>query len=145
MKRENLYSFRERINDYYRSLNLENQERFLKKQPDLDVENISELILEFLEELKSLEPFGLGNEEPIFRLMNVQIIEKRKMGTEGQHLRLDVKGKDGKAIKLVAFYAPEKWLNLEYDDTIEPIVQLVENEFNGVRSVEARIIDIWYN
>ncbi|MBR3138120.1 single-stranded-DNA-specific exonuclease RecJ [Candidatus Saccharibacteria bacterium] len=145
LKRENLYSFRERINDYYRSLNLENQERFLKKQPDLDVENISELILEFLEELKSLEPFGLGNEEPIFRLMNVQIIEKRKMGTEGQHLRLDVKGKDGKAIKLVAFYAPEKWLNLEYDDTIEPIVQLVENEFNGVRSVEARIIDIWYN
>ena len=95
--------------------------------------------------MPGLRTTDLGNEEPIFRLINVQIIEKRKMGTEGQHLRLDVKGKDGKIIKLVAFYAPDEWLNLEYDDMIEPIVQLVENEFNGVRSVEARIIDIWYN
>ena len=142
VEQKNLYKFREQINEYYESLNLKNQEKYLKKQPDLDVENLNELSLDFLEELKQLEPFGLGNEEPIFCLKNVKIMEIRKMGTENQHLRIDIKGKDGQIIKLIAFFAPEEWLKLDYDDKIEPIVQLMENEFNGVRSVEARILDL---
>ena len=64
------------------------------------------------------------------------------MGAENQHLRLDVKDKFGHILKLVSFYAPEKWLNLDYGAKIEPVVKLTENEFNCVRSVEARIIDI---
>ena len=64
------------------------------------------------------------------------------MGAENQQLRLDIKDKSGHILKLVSFYAPEEWLDLDYDTKIEPIIKLIENEFNGVRSVEARIIDI---
>lgn len=142
VERQNLYAFREKINEYYLGLELKNQEQYFKKQVDLDIENFGELNLELIDELKQLEPFGTGNEEPIFRLQNVDIVEIRKMGNENQHLRLDVKGKDGKIIKLIAFFAPEDWLNLDYADKIEPVVQLMENEFNGVRSVEARILEI---
>ena len=87
--------------------------------------------LDFLDELKQLEPFGAGNEEPIFRLKNVEIAEIRKMGAEENHLRLDVKDKHGNTLKLVAFFAPENWLNLDYEAKIEPIIKLVENDFNG--------------
>ena len=142
IEQKNLYAFREKINEYYKSLKLKNQEKYLKIEPDLEVENIGELSLDFLEELKQLEPFGTGNEEPIFRLKNVEIHDIRKMGTENQHLRIDVKGKDGKTIKLIAFFAPKHWLSLNNDDRIEPIVQLMENDFNGVRSTEARILEI---
>ena len=90
-----------------------------------------------------LEPFGAGNEEPIFQLKNVEIELIRKMGTENQHLRLDVRDKNGHILKLVAFFTPEEWLNLDYETKIEPVIKLTENEFNGVRSVEARIIDIY--
>lgn len=96
-----------------------------------------------MQDLKLLEPFGPGNEEPIFRLKNVSIREIRSMGAEGKHLRVDLKDRSGKPLKLVAFYAPESWLNLDPGyDHIEPLVKLVENDFNGVRSVEARIVDI---
>ena len=145
LEQKNLYNFREQINEYYKSLNLKDQKQYLKKRPDLDLEDLSELTLDFLEELKQLEPFGLGNEEPIFRLKNVQIIEIRKMGADQNHLRLDIKDYQGKTLKLIAFFAPEKWLNLDYETKIEPIIKLTENDFNGVKSVEAQIVDICYN
>ena len=140
---KHLYQFREQINEYYRSLHLANQEDYLKQHADLDLNDFSELNLNLLEELKQLEPYGPGNEEPIFRLKNVDLTSVTRMGAERNHLRLDLRDKNGKYLKLVAFYAPEKWLNLDPQfDRIEPLVKLIENDFNGVKSVEARICDI---
>ena len=139
---KNLYNFREQINEYYRNLHLTEQERFLRSNPDLEIADFSDLSLDFLDDLKSLEPFGAGNEEPIFRLKNIEIVDIRKMGTANQHLRLDVRDKNGKILKLVAFFAPESWLNFDYESKIEPLVKFTENNFNGVRSIEARIVDI---
>lgn len=140
---QNLYQFRERINDYYRSLHLTGQERYFATTADLDVPDFSDLTLDLLSDLQALEPFGPGNEEPIFRLKGVQLINVTRMGAERNHLRLDLRDKNGKYLKLVAFYAPEEWLNLDPQfDRIEPLVRLTENDWDGVKSVEARICDI---
>lgn len=140
---KNLYKFREQINEYYHSLHLKNQENYLKQHADLELTDFSDLNLNLLEELKQLEPYGPGNEEPIFRLKNVNLVNVTRMGADRNHLRLDLRDKDGKYLKLVAFYAPEKWLNLDPQfDHIEPLVKLNENEFNGIKSIEARIIDL---
>ncbi len=139
----NLYKFREQINEYYRSLRLPDQSKYLIRQPDLDLTDFSELNLDLLDELKLLEPYGPGNEEPIFRLRNINLVNVTRMGADRNHLRLDLRDKNGKYLKLVAFYAPKKWLNLDPEfDHIEPVIKLTENDFNGVKSVEARICDI---
>lgn len=137
-----LYEFREKINEYYRSLHLTGQEEYLKQHADLDVSNLSDLSLQFLDELKLLEPFGAGNEEPIFRLPEVDIINVSRIGSEQNHLRLDIRDKKGTNLKLIAFYAPEQWLTLTPEDKVIPLIKLMENDFNGVKSVEARIVDI---
>ena len=137
-----LYEFRERINEYYKSLHLTNQEEHLRQRADLDVLNLADLSLQFLDELKLLEPFGPGNEEPIFRLPEVDIVNISRMGAERNHLRLDIRDKKGNNLKLVAFYAPEQWLTLTPEDKVVPLVKLMKNDFNGVKSVEARIVDI---
>ena len=143
LEQKNLYQFREKINTYYRSLNLTNQEQHLKNRADLVVFNFADLNLNFLEELKLLEPFGAGNEEPIFHLKDVDIVNVTRMGTERNHLRLDLRDKNGKSLKCLAFFAPEAWLNLDPAiDRIEPLVKITENDFNGVKSLEARICDI---
>ena len=140
---KNLYQFREKINDYYRSLHLVNQEAFFRSHADLDLNDFSDLNLDLLADLKMLEPFGPGNEEPIFRLKNVQITSVTRMGAERNHLRLDLRDKTGKNLKCLAFFAPESWLGLDPAcDQIEPLIKLTENDFNGVHSLEARIIDI---
>lgn len=141
--RENLFKFREQLNEYYRSLHLADQEKYFAKSPDLELTDFSDLTLELLDDLKSLEPFGPGNEEPIFRLKNVQLVNVTRMGSDRNHLRLDLRDKNGKYLKLVAFFAPEKWFTLDpaYDQ-IEPIIKVTENDFNGVKSVEARLLDL---
>lgn len=139
----NLYQFREQINDYYRSLHLPDQSKYLTQHADLDLTDFSELTLDLLEELKQLEPYGPGNEEPIFSLKNIDLTNVTRMGADRNHLRLDLRDKNGKYLKLVAFYAPEQWLNLDPQlDRIEPLIKLTENDFNGVKSVEARLIDL---
>lgn len=145
VEQKNIYAFREKINNYYNSLKLKNQDQYFKVHADLELEDFSDLTLDFLDDLKSLEPFGAGNEEPIFKLKNVQIENVARMGAEQNHLRLDLKDKNNKHLKLVAFYAPEEWLNLDPTDPmlkIEPLITLTENEWGGVKSVEARLIDL---
>ncbi len=143
VEQKNLYRFREQINEYYHSLNLPDQSKYLIAHPDLTLSDFSDLTLDFLNDLKSLEPFGPGNEEPIFRLRDIQLIGATRMGSERNHLRLDLRDSHGNYLKAVAFFAPEQWLNLDPQfDRIEPLIKLTENEFNGVKSVEARIIDI---
>ena len=140
---KDLYGFREKINQYYQSLNLTDQEKYFISEADLAINDFSELDLSFLEELKKLEPYGPGNEEPIFRLKNVSIANVTRMGAERNHLRLDLRDCHGKILKCLAFFAPEKWLNLDPAfDRIEPLVKFTENDFNGVKSLEARLIDI---
>ena len=135
-------AFEERINEYYDSLQLQDQERFFEKEPDLVTSEPGELTLEFFEELQTLEPFGPGNEVPIFGLREMFVLDKGLMGAEEQHLRLLVRGADGKVMKLVAFNAPENWRKVQQGETIELMIGLEENEWNGLRSVEGRILDL---
>ena len=134
--------FRRAVNEYYRSLKLENQERFLGVREDLEVREFEDLSLELLEEMRKLEPFGNGNAEPVFLLKEVRVVEASKMGAEGEHLRLTVWDQQGKSMKLVQFRAPEEYLRLQGGETVNVWIQLVENEFRGIRSAEGRILKL---
>lgn len=142
VERKNLYAFREKINAFYISLNLKNQNKYFNITADLETDTLADLTLDLLNDLKLLEPFGAGNEEPIFRIKGATILETKRMGDKNQHLRLDLRDQNGKIIKCVAFFAPEKWFNLYDDAKYDFLIKPVENVWNGTRSVEARICDI---
>ncbi|MBQ6510657.1 single-stranded-DNA-specific exonuclease RecJ [Candidatus Saccharibacteria bacterium] len=134
-----LNEFKTEINKYYKSLKLEDQERFLNAKEDLAIDNLSDFEPEILDEMKQLEPFGDKNEEPVFMLENVEVRELRKMGKNGEHLSLLVSDKKGNKMKTVAFYAPERWLELEEGTYINIWIKLIENDWNGIKTLEGRI------
>lgn len=142
LEKAKLGDFRRAVNGYYRGLGLENQERFLGVREDLEVQDFEDLSLELLDELRKLEPFGAGNAEPVFLLPEVRVVEASKMGAEGEHLRLIVWDQHGKSMKLVQFRAPEEYLRLQGGETVNVWIQLVENEFRGIRSAEGRILKL---
>lgn len=142
VEQKKLYAFREKMNAYYESLGIKNEEYFFSTHADLEISELKDFSLDLLEDLKTLEPFGAGNEEPVFCLTDVTILETKRMGDKNQHLRIDLRGKDGKIIKCVAFFAPEEWFSLYDDEQYNFFIKPVENEWNGVRSIEARLIDI---
>ena len=134
--------FKEEINKYYVSLNLQNQERFWRQDADLMVGGAGEFSEEFLREMELLEPFGVGNEVPVFEMPEILVTEKRLMGAEGEHLSLRVRGEDERIMKMVAFNAPEAWKQIREGERTNILFNVEENEWNGLTSVEGRILGI---
>lgn len=96
--KDKIADFRRAINAYYDGLQLKDQERFLDVKEDLVVADFEQLSLELVAELQKLEPYGVGNEEPIFLLPEVRVIEAAKLGADGKHLRLTVWDQMAKAL-----------------------------------------------
>jgi len=137
---DGLERFQVAVNDYYVSLDLTDQERFFEVQEDLVVEEFEDFSLELMESLRLLEPYGYGNAEPVFLLPEVKVVDVAKMGSDGQHLRLTVWDRNGRSLKLMCFSAPEEYLRLRGGEIVNVWINLVENEFRGLRSVEGRIL-----
>jgi len=138
---ERFEGLRERLNKYYDSLGLKNQERFLQRVEDVVVDDLGELSLALMEELAQLEPFGEGNNEPVFKLADILVVESVKMGKKSEHLRLGVRDGKGNIMKCVGFWAQEDWCS-EEGVKVDVWVSLSKNEWNGNKSVEGIILGV---
>lgn len=139
LERDKLGDFSEAMNKYYKSLKLEGQEKYLLKKADVITDELKDFSAEMVEKMMGLEPYGPGNTEPVFLLEKVLVTEVRKMGAEGQHLSVTVAGVDGGTMRLIAFFAPEKWLSIREGERIDVWVRVIKNEFRGLVSVEGQI------
>lgn len=97
----------------------------------------SQISLDAVESLAALGPFGAANREPQLLLPGVTVSELRKMGDRGQHLRLGIAARGGKA-GVVAF-------NWEQAVKIGParlnmVVRLARNEFRGTVEAQAKLV-----
>ena len=97
---------------------------------------------ELVDLLVALEPFGQGNPEPKFFVEDIEIVDYKKVGTTGQHVRLIVK-KDGVEKKVIAFGFGNKWpANLDIGDSIDMLVEVTTNEWNGNRELQLKLVDL---
>ena len=101
--------------------------------------------LELMEEIGVLEPYGEGNKEPIFLVSGVEVVEARKMGKEENHLGVMLRDRKGMVMKGVGFYAPKEWMAVRVGEMVDVKLKIIENEWNGLRSVEGRIVDLGMN
>jgi len=97
------------------------------------------------QELQQLEPFGLGNPQPLFQTNNLIINDLRLVGKEGQHLKLKV-GDDKASILDSIGFSLGFWANeVKVGDKINLIYYLEKDDFNGNQKVQLRIKSIEKN
>jgi len=101
---------------------------------DAEVEP-GEVTKELALELKRLEPFGMGNPEPILMLRGMTVVERRTVG-EG-HLRLRVT-RDNCSFTAIAFNLAEREISGLIDIAFFPEM----NEWNGSSSLQLRVKDL---
>jgi single-stranded-DNA-specific exonuclease len=135
----NIDLFRKRVNEYYASLQLSPQPALLLPRSDVVVNDLSEVDEKLVNQLQAMEPFGNGNAEPILSLVGASIRGVRRMGADGQHLKIEVADKDGRRIQLIAFNADESW-EPEVGDSMSVWFHPIINEWQGRRSVEGRLV-----
>lgn len=133
--------FRKRVNEYYQSLKLRPQQELLLPKEDVAIEDLQQINKAFVDELAQLEPFGNGNPEPVLKIAHVQARSVRRMGADGQHVKIEIQDASGKTMQMLAFNAEAKWF-VEAGDVITVWFQPTLNEWNGVVSVEGRICNL---
>ena len=96
--------------------------------------------LEFLEEIKKLEPFGEKNKEPVFIYKNLKINSIRTL-SEGKHIKLVLKDENLnlESIGFNLWYLADDYL---IGDRIDVVGYLTLNEYNGRSKIQINIIDI---
>ena len=133
--------FRRRVNEFYDSLQLTNQERYLLPKADVEIDDFSEIDEELVANLAKMEPFGNGNPEPVVKITTAIVLSVRRMGADGQHVKLALRDKNGKVLQVLAFNAPEEFFR-EPGDEIAAWFQPTVNEWQGARTVEGKLLHV---
>lgn len=141
LETEKIGDFRRRVNDFYDSLQLTHQERYLLPRADVEIDDFSEINEELVANLARMEPFGNGNPEPVLKITTASVLSMRRMGADGQHVKLALRDKNGKVLQMLAFNAPEEFFR-EPGDEVAVWFQPTINEWQGVRTVEGRLLHV---
>ncbi len=138
VSRENLDLFRTKINEYATATLTE--ESFIPTiSADLSLSS-SEIDLRLCEELRLLEPFGVGNPAPSFILRRCSLTEICGV-SEGKHTRLSLLC-DKKSFSCMYFSQSPSMLDAAVGDFVDVLFNLDINEWNGRRSVQIIVRDL---
>lgn len=91
--------------------------------------------------LEQFEPFGAGNEKPLFIMENLRIVSLRRVGN-GSHLSLIFKLQDGREVRSIAFRMGDFCDIFAPGDEVDVLGELTAYEWNGRRDLQIRMSDM---
>ena len=99
--------------------------------------DFSQLTLPLIRDLEVMQPYGVGNPEPVFATFSAEVCE-RKVFSAGVRFRLR---QAGKLVSGVIFGVGEDYPGRP-GETLDVAYRLTENQWNGNTSVELKIADV---
>jgi single-stranded-DNA-specific exonuclease len=136
---ENIPAFRTRVNEFYASQSLKDQPALLLPKADVEASFV-DLTEGLVNDIGQLEPFGNGNPQPILKTSDVQVRGIRRMGADGQHVKLTL-AQGSEKIDMLAFNAPDHFF-CEIGQQVTVWYTVDINEWNGRRSVEGQLLHL---
>lgn len=137
----NLAKFRQRVNEFYDSLKLENQLQYLEPKVELELVNFNLLTKELYQQIQRFEPFGVGNPEPVFMVRKLAIQQVILLGNENQHLKMHVIDANGNRLEMICFNYNREWQN-RLDDKVDVAFTLSVNYWNGQSKLQGHILSL---
>ena len=104
---------------------------------ELKEENID---FSYIDNIKKLEPFGMGNPEPVFLIKSARVKSSTAFFND-KHMRLNVE-KGSKSLEAVGFGMGGFANSLSFKNVIHIAASLGINEFRGVKKIQAKVKDI---
>lgn len=139
----------EKLNDFYNFLDDLIEKELAGKDYGLQVEIDAEIKPvdinhDLAETLKKFEPFGEGNEEPVFLMKNLIIDGIKSVGNNGKHIKMFLRAGDGtpKVFEAIGFNFNGKFASLKADDKIDILFNLQIDSWNGSEKIQLKLIDL---
>ncbi|MEO8691751.1 MAG: DHH family phosphoesterase [Candidatus Saccharimonas sp.] len=138
---KNIAKFRAQVNSFYKSIGLDLTEQRLKLLPRADVvASLAEIDESLVRQISTLEPFGSGNPAPVLKTENLTVRSVRKMGSDGQHVKLSLSDGD-KTMEFLAFSAPKECF-VDVGAKVSVWYRVEVNEWRDRRNVEGRLLHL---
>lgn len=134
---EQFAAFRERFCEVLLSMGRPADADLILTDGELEVTAINDRLIE---EISRLSPFGQGNPEPHFVLVDVAPKDLRRIGEHRKHLRLTLAGRSGGAIGAVGFSMGE--LAKHAEKTWHVLGTPEFNHWQGRRTIQLRIHEV---
>lgn len=138
---DQIANFRTRVNKFFASSGLDhgNQVSLLLPQQDTEA-HFAELSEQLVDDLQQLAPYGNGNREPVLVTSQAQVVAMRRMGTDGQHVKLTL-AESARMLDFIAFSAPDNYF-ANVGDTVCVWYTPEINEWRGNRQVQGKILHL---
>lgn len=111
-------------------------------KPFINVDMLVEpqdVTVDLVEEISKLEPFGASNRSPVFAMNNLKVTQKKLMGSDNSHLRLNV---SSGSREFTVIWWKHGDICLKSGDSMDLAFHPQINEFNGEISVQLIADDI---
>lgn len=90
-----------------------------------------------------LQPFGEGNEEPVFLMKSLTISDIKIVGNGSKHIKLSLRSQDSpKIFESIGFGLGENELGLQIGDVVDIVFNLQEDEWNGNKKMQLNLVDV---
>lgn len=99
----------------------------------------SELNLKIYSEIQKLQPFGMGNLEPVFVARNVKVNNLRTVGRENEHLKL-LLYQDGNMFDAIYFRGAVSGIKI--NDEIDIVYSIERDNWNGNEKIQLKLRDV---
>jgi len=109
----------------------------LRKALYIDAElPLRDITFSFLQSLSGLEPFGLGNEEPLFASRNLEVVSPRIVGRN--HLKMKLRNSSS-SLDAIGFDMGEQFPVADFPENVDAVFVPSINEWNGGRYLQLNI------
>ena len=143
MKEENVAEFCRRMDSFVAD-NITREE--LTPIVEIDARlDFSQITPKFTRILKQFQPFGPGNNNPVFMTEDVYDAGNgRKVGAGGVHLKLDLmqESQPYRQIAAIGFNMAEYYDHIKAGNPIDACYSIVENFYRGSSTIQLRLKDI---
>ena len=97
---------------------------------------LPEITLDMIDELRQLEPFGMGNPAPVYLLRQAEVLSARAVGATGAHLKLTL-SQNGTLMDGIAFQMGDRAGILQGET--EMVITPEQNSFRGKVTPQCRV------
>jgi len=105
----------------------------------LEPEHIS---CEVLGNIQKLAPFGHENNEPRWALRAVEVVQRRVIGRNKDHMQFSVRLDEQKTVRAVWFKCGDLSQCVAPGDRVDLVFEMEPNDYHGKTEIELRILDM---
>ncbi len=145
--------FKDKEKEFFKILNnIAKKYNFDEKKRKLDIDYAitpAEIDNNFLNLINLFEPFGEGNQEPIFLMKNLSVLQVKLLGVQKKHIKINVKVSDDKSklffFELVGFNMAKNFKEIKPNDKIDVVFSVSVNHWNGEERIQLNIKDLRFH